>query len=301
MCAGSTDFYLAGLAALSGDTAVAARHYRAAISCHRRLGARPMLARTLHEYSLLPQEPSGTQDLPAASAALAEAGAIATECGMTTLLDLLDQPRTPVPGTLALNRDGDYWLIGYGDALVRAPDSLGLRYLDLLIRNPGRELPALELVQLAAATGGVTAGIQHGDLHDVSGAAADDILDPQARAAYRHRLAELDTELTEADQWHDTERASRLRAEKDFLLRELAAATGLGGRPRQLGSESERARLNVTRAIRSAISRLRDRAPAAAAHLDQAIRTGSRCCYLPAGPPARAHPAPSPRNAGSPR
>jgi AAA ATPase domain len=301
VCAGSADFYLAGLAALSGDTTAAARHYRAAISCHRRLGARPMLARTLHEYSLLPHEPSGAHDLPAASAALAEARAIAAECGMTTLLDVLDEPRKPAPGTLALNRDGDYWLIGYGDTAVRAPDSLGLRYLDLLIRNPGRELAALELVQLAAATGGTAQGVRHGDLDDVSGPAADDILDPQARAAYRHRLAELDTELAEADQWHDTERASRLRAEKDFLLRELAAATGLGGRPRQLGSESERARLNVTRAIRSAISRLRDRAPAAAAHLDHAVRTGSRCCYLPASPPAQARPAPSRGNAGSPR
>jgi len=32
-----------------------------------------------------------------------------------------------------------------------------------------------------------------------------------------------------AEAWHDTERASRLRAEKDFLVREVAAATGLGG------------------------------------------------------------------------
>ena len=65
------------------------------------------------------------------------------------------------------------------------------------------------------------------------------------------------------------------------MVRELAAATGLGGRPRQLGSDSERARLNVTRAIRSAISRIRDRAPDAAAHLDQAVRTGARCSYSP--------------------
>jgi hypothetical protein len=32
--------------------------------------------------------------------------------------------------------------------------------------------------------------------------------------------------------------ASRLRAEKDFLVRELTAATGLGGQPRPIGSES---------------------------------------------------------------
>jgi hypothetical protein len=50
MCSGSTDFYLAGLAALGGDVAAAERHYRAAVSCHRRLGARPMLAHTLRDY-----------------------------------------------------------------------------------------------------------------------------------------------------------------------------------------------------------------------------------------------------------
>ena len=112
-------------------------------------------------------------------------------------------------------------------------------------------------------------------------APADFVIDQQARAAYRQRLTALDEDLAEAEQWNDTERASRLRAEKDFLVHELAAAAGLGGRPRRLGAESERARLNVTRAIRSAIARIRDRAPAAAAHLGQAVRTGTRCSYSP--------------------
>jgi hypothetical protein len=234
----------------------------------------------LHEYALLLRRQSAPGDLPAASAALAEARAIAAECGMTRLLTVLGEEHQIAPGALTLNREGDYWALGYGDALVRVPDSLGLRYLDLLVRNPGRELPALEVVQLAAATGAGTAVAEDDDeLQVMTGASGAEILDPQARAAYRHRLAELDAEVDEAERWHDTERASRLRAERDFLVRELAAAAGLGGRPRRLGSEAERARVNVTRAIRSAISRIRDRAPAAAAHLDQAIRTGSRCSY----------------------
>jgi hypothetical protein len=119
------------------------------------------------------------------------------------------------------------------------------------------------------------------DLHPAGAAVADPVLDQQALAAYRRRLSALDEDLAQAERWNDTERASRLRAEKDFLIHELAAAAGLGGRPRRLGAESERARLNVTRAIRSAIGRIRDRAPAAAAHLDQAVRTGTRCSYSP--------------------
>ena len=286
MCSGSTDFYLAGLAALSDDVAAAERHYLTAIGCHRRLGARPMLAHTLRDYARLLWQREGPGDLPAASAALAEARAIAADCGMTRLLAALDQPDQRGPGALTLNREDDFWLIGYGDGRARVPDSLGLRYLDLLVRNPGRELAAGELARLAAATGPAATAAYADGLHDSSGAPADDILDQQARTAYRQRLTGLDEELAEAEAWHDTERASGLRAEKDFLVRELTAATGLGSRPRQLGSESERARLNVTRAIRTAISRVRDRAPEAAAHLDQAIRTGTRCSYSPPGRPS---------------
>ena len=289
MCSGSTDFYLAGLAALSGDTAAADRHYRAAASCHRRLGARPMLAHTLHEHARL-------LDPSAASAALAEARAIAADCGMTKLLAVLDQAEQPrKPGHLTLRHEDDFWLVGFADTVTRVPDSLGLRYLDLLIRHPGRELAALDLVRLTAATGPAVAASSEDGLHDASGTGADEILDQQARAAYRERLTALDEELAEAEAWHDAERASRLRAEKDFLVRELAAATGLGGRPRRLGAESERARLNVTRAIRAAIAKIRDRAPAAAAHLDRAVRTGTRCSYSPPrvapGCPARSRSA----------
>jgi hypothetical protein len=200
---------------------------------------------------------------------------------LLAVLDQPDQQDQPGRGDLTLNREDDFWLVGYADARVRVPDSLGLRYLDLLVRNPGRELAAAELVRLAAATGPAGSAPNADGLHEASGASAGDVLDRQARAAYRQRLSDLDEELAEAQEWNDTERASRLRAEKDFLVRELAAATGLGGRPRQLGADSERARLNVTRAIRTAISRIRDRAPDAAAHLDQAVRTGTRCSYLP--------------------
>jgi hypothetical protein len=288
MCSGSTDYYLAGLGALSGDIPAADQHYRVAASCHRRLGAQPMLARTLHEHALLLRQRGRPGDLSAASAALAEARAIAADCGMTKLLPLLDQPDTPAPTALTLNREEDSWLIRYAGALVRVPDSLGLRYLDLLIRSPGCELGALELVRLTGATGAPGTPGQADDLHETSAAGTDDVLDPQARAAYRQRLTGLDDELAEAESWNDTERASRLRAERDFLIRELTAATGLGGRPRQLGSEAERARVNVTRAIRSAVTRIRDRAPDAAAHLEAAIRTGNRCSYHPPGRPPRA-------------
>jgi hypothetical protein len=188
------------------------------------------------------------------------------------------------PGILTLTREDGFWLAGWAGAVTRLPDSLGLRYLDLLVRNRGHELAALDLVQLAAAgsSGAGAPVVTRADgLHEVSAGVADEVLDDQARAAYRQRLASLEEDLAQAEQWNDTERASRLRTERDFLIHELAAATGLGGRSRRLGAESERARLNVTRAIRTAITRIRERSPAAADHLDQSVRTGTRCRYDP--------------------
>ena len=93
------------------------------------------------------------------------------------------------------------------------------------------------------------------------------------------RTFSIDDDLAEAERWNDTERASRARSERDFLLAELASATGIHRRPRRLASESERARVNVTRAIRSAIGKIRTHDPDAAAHLDQAVRTGTYCSY----------------------
>jgi hypothetical protein len=283
VCVGSVNRYLGGLAALSGQTAVAEEHFQAAAADHRRLGARPLLARTLHEYAQLLADRAAGPDLADAAEALAEARAIAAECGMTKLAAILNQQQATTGGPVTLEREGGYWAVRHAGTVARLPDSLGLRYLDLLIRNPGRELAALDMIQLANAAPASTApasAVPPGPAqHPVTATAADDVLDARALAEYRHRLAELDDDLAEAERWNDTERASRARTERDFLLRELASATGIHGRPRRLGSESERARVNVTRAIRSAIDRVRTHSPEAAAHLDQAIRTGTQCSY----------------------
>jgi hypothetical protein len=175
---------------------------------------------------------------------------------------------------VGLRREGAVWLITYAADALRLPDSLGLRYLGLLTGAPGREFAATELVRLASATGG-------GELPPIAPSRGDEVLDARARQEYRRRLAELDDDIDTAEQWHDPERAARLRTERDFLIQELTAATGLAGRPRRLGSDAERARLNVTRAIRSAVARIGKNAPAAGDHLHAAIRTGTHCSYQP--------------------
>ncbi len=79
----------------------------------------------------------------------------------------------------------------------------------------------------------------------------------------------------------DSERAAHADAERDFIVRELGRAVGLGGRNRRASSASEQARVSVTQAVRQAMARIGDYNVPLGKHLDRAIRTGTYCTYLP--------------------
>jgi hypothetical protein len=107
------------------------------------------------------------------------------------------------------------------------------------------------------------------------------MIDRQALAAYRQRLADIDTELAEAEQWIDAARLDRLRDERDALLGEVRAATGLGGRLRTTGGAAERARVAVRKAIAAAIDRIHGLDPYLGRLLTDTVHTGSSCRYDP--------------------
>src|SRR5215207_7100893 len=106
---------------------------------------------------------------------------------------------------------------------------------------------------------------------------AGEMLDARAKDAYRRRLADIE----QARAIGDAARAAQADAERDFLLRELSRAFGLGGRDRRAASASERARAGVTRALRQAIARIGEHDPKLGEHLSRTIRTATYCAYLP--------------------
>ena len=143
---------------------------------------------------------------------------------------------------------GGLWLVGREGATFVLPRMRGLEHLHRLLAEPGRELPATALV------GGEV--VQQGGL---------DVLDEQARRAYEARLAELDPD--------DEERT--------WLLEQLGAATGLGGRRRTSGASEERARVAVRKAIVAALARIAETDPWLGRHLHDRVRTGLGCRYEP--------------------
>jgi tetratricopeptide (TPR) repeat protein len=185
-----------------------------------------------------------------------------------TILERIEVVVNPTTHTNVFRREGDHWSVGFDGRTVHVRDLKGMRYLAQLLFHPGREFHVLDMV--AAETGQQTA------LGD-----AGEILDERAKTAYRRRLAETDEDIQQARALEDTDREAQAEAERDFLVRELASAVGLGGRHRRAASDSERARSGVTRAVRQAIARIGEHHPQLGEHLTRYIRTGTYCAYMP--------------------
>jgi tetratricopeptide (TPR) repeat protein len=181
-----------------------------------------------------------------------------------------------VAETATLTRQDRWWVVSCGDTRVRLPDTKGLRYLAELLGNPGVERHALDLVDQVEGVTTAAVAVDRRHLGD-----AGEILDGQARAAYRRRIEVLRSEIAEALDAGCDDRAEILQTELDQLVAQLAQAFGLGGRVRRAASAAERARLNVTRALRAAIARVAEALPGPGAALDRRIRTGLYCAYQP--------------------
>ena len=224
------------------------------------------------------------------AAAIVEAGrAVATLTGLDVVLPvadraLLDRVGVTAPGsgaggaayTATLRREGRGWVAACGAARTRLRDTKGLRYLAELLRNPGVERHALDLIDRVEGVTAAATGVDRRHLGD-----AGELLDGRARRAYRHRIEALRSEIDDALAAGSDEQAHALQSELDELVQQLAQAFGLGGRARRAASAAERARLNVTRALRSATAALAEALPEAGNILDRRLRTGLYCAYEP--------------------
>ena len=168
----------------------------------------------------------------------------------------------------------------------RLKEARGLHYIAYLLQQPHQEVHVITLSTMRADSNEGPAETHFQDAsvsfdHIEGFGDAGEMLDPQARAAYKQRLRELQEELAEAQQFHDLGRSEQLAAEIDFLTHELTSAVGLGGRARRVGSPAERARVNITRAIKIALRKISEHHPALGQHLATTIKTGAYCSYTP--------------------
>jgi hypothetical protein len=293
---GPVEQWLGILARVQGRHAKALEHLAAARTSARRNGARTSLVRIAVEEAVVLLEDGGLAARRRAAELLDQAAAACEDMGMVGKLERIAplQARLaaapPAAGAVgaqtadglvtALRRIGDVWMIDDGSGPLHISDGRGIRLLALLLASPGREIHCLELVaaldRMTAAEGGPGRAGGHESAADLGS-----VLDAATKDAYRARIASLRDDIAEATRRGDERRSARARAEREVVTRELERALGMGARDRHSASHAERARVNVTRAIRSAIKRISGYDRELGAELEIAVRTGTFCAYEP--------------------
>jgi tetratricopeptide (TPR) repeat protein len=296
---GPVSRYLALAAAARGESDLALERLDEARQACERLGYRPMLAVIDFDEARMRVRRGDDGDVDRARELIRSATERAAAVGVPRLGERLaraeamlppeaiGEPAAPVaapadgPGSAVLAREGDVWRLDYEGRVLRVRDAKGMRHLALLLANPGIEFHAVEVAgsgEGAGAAGGVEA-----DGLSVRAGTGDAgvALDAQAKAEYRARLEDLRADIEEAEAFNDPERAARAREEMEFIGQELSSAVGLGGRDRRAASAAERARVNVTRALKREIRRIADQDERLGRELSTTVRTGTFCAYEP--------------------
>jgi hypothetical protein len=259
------------LDAALGDLAGAELGLREAHTFAVERGHAPWVAQTAYELAKLARCRGRESQ---AHEWLAVCAKIARELGMTGLVasaaaDLetnVDASPVKAMRPTAVSREGAIWKIERDARVARVRDSRGMRLLARLVERPNEEIHVLALASddPAASVGETSAG---------------EVLDRRARTAYRKRLAGLAGAVAAAERRADAGQAAMLERERSAIHRELARATGLGGRARQAGSATERARVNVQRRLKNAIACIAEADEALGRFFEAAVCTGTFCCF----------------------
>lgn len=257
--------FLGLLAMTIGADERALGHLETARSAAERMGARPTAVMTALDAAEVLARRGAPGDGERAAALVQsvaqEAERLRMEGAITRMADLRerlatagagDEAQRAAPRTVVarLRREHDVWLLDYEGRRICLQDAKGLRHLATLLARPATPVPAMTLAAAGRAS-------------------------PSDVGAQRERVAELREELAEAQAFNDPERAAGAGARLEALAGELVRA----GEPQ--GAIAERARVNVTRAIRAALRRIAEHEPELGQRLQRTIRTGGSCAYRP--------------------
>jgi hypothetical protein len=298
-CFGSVEHAL-GLAAHGmGLPDLAARHMRAAIRANLALGHSPAAAHSRYRLGQILAGSDDRQDRDEGARerahALAEAGrhgwglpdaarelveirtATPARNEAMATASLLAPPPTaaaePGSNVIVMHRHGRRWTLHWYGRSAEVEHGIGMLYLCVLVAQPGKDIPAVDL-----------AAGQMNDSHVRADAAlgpTQPVIDDHARRTYRRRLNQLERAIRDADGGPDEQRLARLRQEHAWITAELTTTTGPGRRRRAFTGNAERARIAVGKAIRRALGRITDADPVLGAELRRTIHTGGNCCFRP--------------------
>jgi hypothetical protein len=271
-CFGSTHHAL-GLAALTmGDAERAVAHLREAVHRNLALGHWPAVVTSRTRLAEALYRRGRPEDPAAGAEQQLLAGEAAAMIGLPAPTPVVSAPAEAAASAAVCTRQGRRWRVELGARWVLVDHSVGMMHLAVLTANPGVEVPAIDLAAGVDALGKAAR---------TASLSAQPVLDRAAVRRYRERLTQLRDEVDDLEASGDRAGAAKARTERDWVLAELAAGAGLGGRARAFSDNGERARLAVGKAIRRAITNVELADPAIGTHLRNGVHTGTRCYYRP--------------------
>ena len=165
--------------------------------------------------------------------------------------------------------DGDAWTISFEGKSIHLTDTVGLKYIARLLREPNRAFPLLDLHEQVTGVNSLVAKGTSGEL-----------LTQETRAVYKSRYCELEAELQTAEANNDLGQGEKLQIEMHELQQEVSRSTGIGGRSRE-NSDFERIRKKISEAITRDINRIGKSHQGLSTHLSNCITKGVVCRYQP--------------------
>ncbi len=194
-------------------------------------------------------------------------------------------PQTSAPNAFRI--ENGRWKIRFNGHEIQRRRSVALTYVHALLKNPYGSISPTEL--LAAHYGENSKSKSEREFKEEGHTELElstqgDFGEPVVSHAGRRRilaaLRELKGELTELKDAGETQLAYE-KAEEVEKLEEYLDKTRFHGHGSRFCNRADRDRKSVSMAIARAINDLAQDHPALARHLDNSIRTGKECTYVP--------------------
>ena len=181
-------------------------------------------------------------------------------------------------GPNRLERERKGWFVAFGNEKEYVDDTVGMKRLVRLLKAPGRELTALDLVA------GSSPGSHPQQVDDTDGGRGhgdQEVIDDAAMRSYKERLHKLQALLQEAQEIGDQEKIDQVESEMNDLTDEITRSQGKGGKRRKMSDEHERARSAVAKSLIKARQAMAEQMPELGTHLERSLRVGAICSYAP--------------------
>lgn len=184
-------------------------------------------------------------------------------------------------------KDGT-WEITFDGKTIRPSNSLGLRYINYLLKypNPEKEIhvnklksitenseEAKQTLKSKGKNVGTAEGLEETNLKD-------DFLDKDTITNYKQRIEKLTREKEDAEELGNDERVAEIQDDIEKIKGELKRSMGKGGKSRKFTDATERNRIAITNCIRDALDKIKEAHPSLREHL-KTIKTGEKCAYKP--------------------